>query len=115
MTEVKPGDKEPSKTAGLNRGGRPKGSPNKFTAHAKEAFQLAFEELGGVNGLVKWAKSDEAHLTDFYKLFARLIPLEVTGKDGKDLIPVTPFDAARKAAFLLELAADQPVQHSTTH
>lgn len=109
-------DKEPRETnANLNRGGRPKGSPNKFTAHAKEAFQLAFEELGGVRGLVAWAKSDEARLTDFYKLFARLIPLEVTGKDGKDLVPaVSPTEFCREMLFELELAQREAPRPATT-
>lgn len=102
-------DKQPSTVGNgnLNRGGRPKGSPNKFTAHAKEAFQLAFDQLGGVEGLVNWAKSDESHLTDFYKLYARLIPMEVTGKDGKGLAVVSPLEVAREMAFMLELGARQ--------
>ena len=106
-------DKQPRGVENLNRGGRPKGTPNKFTAHAKEAFQLAFDELGGVGGLVDWAKSDEDHLTDFYKLFARLIPIEMTGKDGKDLIPALSItDNARTILFALEKASrEQPTQH----
>ena len=52
--------------------GRPKGSPNKITAVAKEALELAFEELGGVEQLTAWARS---HRGEFYKLFARLIPI----------------------------------------
>jgi hypothetical protein len=53
--------------------GRPKGSANKMTRAAKEAFGLAFEELGGVGGLTEWGRRNR---TEFYKLFARLIPAE---------------------------------------
>lgn len=52
--------------------GRRKGSKNKFT-NLKDAFMQAFEELGDVEGLVKWGK---IHRTEFYTILARLLPLE---------------------------------------
>jgi len=55
--------------------GRPKGAKNKFTASAKEAFQIAFDELGGAKELALWAKNNQ---TEFYKLFSKLIPIDVT-------------------------------------
>ena len=61
-------------------GGRPKGAVNKTTASAKEAFQLAFDELGGWAGLALWA-SDPLHPQNrsvFYNLYGRLIPMDVT-------------------------------------
>ena len=54
-------------------GGRQKGTPNKATAAAREAFQMAFDEAGGVQSLTEWAKDNR---TEFYKLYGRLIPLE---------------------------------------
>lgn len=63
-----------------NKGGRTKGTPNKLTATAKEAFQLAFDELGGVERMVKWAKEDPDHLKTFYSLYSKLIPMDVTSK-----------------------------------
>lgn len=63
-----------------NRGkGRKKGVPNKLTKSAREAFQLAFEQNGGANGLTDWA---HANPTEFYKLYARLIPVEHVGEGG---------------------------------
>src|SRR4051812_26293911 len=59
--------------------GRKKGVPNKTTASAKQAFALAFDGIGGAKALQVWAAENQ---TEFYKLFARLIPTEVTGKDG---------------------------------
>ena len=59
---------------GTRIGGRQKGTPNKVTANAKQAFQAAFDELGGVKSLVSWARTNE---TDFYKLFSKLIPQDV--------------------------------------
>lgn len=64
------------------QGGRPKGSKNKTTLAAKEAFQLAFEELGGCERLVQWATEDKDNLKVFYTLYARLIPMDHT-TDGK--------------------------------
>jgi hypothetical protein len=60
--------------------GRKKGSVNKTTKSAREAFQLAFEGTNGVDGLKTWAK---ANPTEFYKLYARLIPVEHVGEGGE--------------------------------
>lgn len=64
--------------ANLRRGGTHRG-PSKITASAKEAFSLAFHGLGGATALQAWAKENT---TEFYKLFARLIPTEVSGEGG---------------------------------
>lgn len=55
--------------------GRPKGSPNKFTRTAREAFLYAFEAIGGADALAKWGKDNPA---EFYRLYGRLIPTEHT-------------------------------------
>lgn len=66
--QFKKGDAKPSNS------GRRKGGTNKLTVAAKEAFQLAFQGLGGVDGLMEWARGNP---DDFYKLYARLIPVDV--------------------------------------
>lgn len=58
---------------GQRRGGRKKGTPNKVTKDAREAMELAFDGIGGVPTLTTWAS---ANLTDFYRLWGRLIPNE---------------------------------------
>jgi len=63
-----------------NPKGRDKGTPNKLTVSAREAFQHAFKEAGGFDALATWAK---ANRTDFYKLYARLIPVEHVGEGGE--------------------------------
>ena len=55
--------------------GRPKGRPNKFTFSAKQAFQLAFDKMGGTDALAKWGKKNP---TPFYRIYGRLIPVDVT-------------------------------------
>jgi hypothetical protein len=64
--------------------GRPKGVPNKVHHSMKIAIAEAFEQLGGTQRMVQWAQEDPKHLTEFYKLAARLIPVEtqVTGSNG---------------------------------
>ena len=69
------------------QGGRPKGATNLTTRTAKEAFQLAFDQLGGWEGLAQWASKDPENRKVFYSLYARLIPTDVTS-GGKELPPV---------------------------
>lgn len=90
------------------RVGRPPGSPNKTTKEVKEALQTAFESLGGIPGLIKWAKKDipiikngvivaytQANLTEFYKMWAKLLPVELKGTtpDGRIHLHITSTDA----------------------
>jgi hypothetical protein len=56
-----------------NPNGRRVGSKNKFTT-LKNAFIETFEELGGVDNLVEWAKANQ---TEFYRMLARLMPREI--------------------------------------
>lgn len=76
-------------------GGRPKGIPNKLTRSAREAFQYAFDKIGGAEALAKWAMAEP---TEFMKLYARLIPTEVTGPDGGGLVvQIVKLSEAKKA------------------
>ena len=45
--------------------------------HFKNTFIEAFEELGGVDNLVEWARANQ---TEFYRMVARLMPREVEAK-----------------------------------
>ena len=63
-------------------GGRPKGVRNKLTATVKEAIVEAFNQVGGVNYLVSIAKDDPK---TFCALVGKVIPLQVTGEDGKPI------------------------------
>lgn len=47
--------------------------PERTGVAAKEKLSEAFERMGGVAGLVRWAKKNP---TEFYRLWARLIPKE---------------------------------------
>lgn len=59
---------------GYKTGGRTKGTPNKTTASVKEALEQCFEKLGGVDVLAKWAQENQ---TEFYKLWAKILPKDL--------------------------------------
>lgn len=59
---------------GKKTGGRQKGTPNKTTASVKAASESAFNQLGGVKALVKWAQDDPG---EFFKLYSKLLPIEM--------------------------------------
>lgn len=73
----------PPKGVVNNPKGRPKGSVNKQTAAVKQCLINAFEHIGGWQNLAKWAEENQ---TEFYKLWAKIMPTEVTGEDGGDII-----------------------------
>jgi hypothetical protein len=66
-----------------NRGkGRPKGAINKSTASVKAALQNVYAKRGGDAALLAWADENQ---TEFYKLWGRMLPTEVSGPDGEPL------------------------------
>lgn len=67
---------------GKKTGGRTRGTPNRTTAACKEALSLAFDGIGGVAALRTWAKANQ---TQFYKLWSKMLPQEVTGENGGPL------------------------------
>ena len=71
----------PAPPAGLNGGKRPgagrkKGVPNKLTANVKACIMAAFADAGGIDYLVKVAKTDPR---TFCTLLGKLLPTQVTG------------------------------------
>ena len=70
-------------TGGKPGPGRPKGSPNKVTAAAKDAIAQAAEQLGGVNRIVEWAREDPKNEHAFWAtIYPKLIPVQVSGEGG---------------------------------
>lgn len=68
---------------GRKTGGRAKGTPNKATAELKEMILEALAGAGGVEYLQKQAnKSPNA----FLSLIGKVLPLQVTGANGGDLV-----------------------------
>lgn len=67
-------DQKPDIQSRKKTGGRQKGSKNKAGATAKENVIAVFTRLGGTAQMARWANDN---LTDFYKLYAKLIPMDV--------------------------------------
>lgn len=59
---------------GERRGGRQKGTPNKVSKTVKENFIHAFDSIGGAEKMSDWAEENQ---TEFYRLYARLVPTEL--------------------------------------
>jgi hypothetical protein len=56
---------------------RPLGAKNRLGAQVKENIVAVFTRLGGTAAMADWAREN---LTEFYKLYGRLIPSEVIGE-----------------------------------
>ncbi len=52
---------------GNTLGGRTKGSKNKLNTDIKEAFDIAFQGIGGAEALTEWARR---HKSSFFKIYA---------------------------------------------
>jgi hypothetical protein len=73
----------------LRRGSR-KGVPNRLTSSVREAVKIAFDRLGGADGLVKWANRSDRNMTAFYTLCSKLIPTQIEGGDpGRPVVVAT--------------------------
>jgi hypothetical protein len=71
-----------------NPRGRKHGTPNKVTHAAKSAIEVAAEGLGGSQRLIAWAKESPANERIFWgQIYTKLLPLQVTGDEGRPLIP----------------------------
>lgn len=64
--------------------GRVKGVPNKVTRELKDMILTALSKAGGVKYLTTQARETP---TAFLALVGKVLPLQVTGEDGKPLIP----------------------------
>lgn len=63
--------------------GKPKGATSKTTRTALEAIALAAEKLGGTDRLVSWAQEAPENEKAFWTtIYPKVLPLQVTGKDG---------------------------------
>ena len=51
----------------------------------RQMFRDAFERLGGVDYLVEFAQANDQNARVFVQAIAKLIPQEITGKDGSPI------------------------------
>jgi hypothetical protein len=62
--------------------GRIAGYPNKTTVSVKAALEAAFAGLGGVPALIAWGQQEPG---EFYRLWGKLLPKNVTIEGGAQL------------------------------
>ena len=96
-------------------GGREKGTPNKISSDVKAMVLAALDSAGGESYLVAQAHDNPRA---FLSLLGRIIPAQVTGADGKDLIPETAAIESRVLVLLLkaglsETEARRAIEHDT--
>ncbi|MCC6208556.1 MAG: hypothetical protein IT488_10455 [Gammaproteobacteria bacterium] len=93
---------------GERRGGRAKGTPNKTTKQVKEALLEALNDgEGAIDFFVKLKTGTAEDRRTFANICARLIPSEITGKDGSPLIPEEPLsslEVARRISYIFQIA-----------
>jgi hypothetical protein len=74
--------------------GRKKGIPNKLSTTVKDNIISVFDGIGGIKTMQAWAKKNPSH---FYNLYAKLLPLQVTGDPENPLqIQIIRFADAAK-------------------
>lgn len=59
------------------------GAKNKVPQLAKENIAAVFVRLGGTAQMAKWAEENQ---TEFYKIYARLLPVQVGGDPSSPII-----------------------------
>lgn len=86
-------------------GGRQAGTPNKVTGAFREAVQIVYDGLGGHLEFLKWARENQ---TDFYKIAARLIPVEVRSEEDRTVtVVIAPAPVpARKPPAMIETCTE---------
>ena len=87
--------------------GRPPG-PNRVTVSVKLALEAAFDGLGGVPALIAWAEKEPA---EFYRLWGKLLPRNLTIEGGAQLgIVILPPLGSATATASASISPAGPVE-----
>lgn len=101
--------------AGVKTGGRTKGTPNRISATVRENVIEVFDRLGGVRKMAEWAGENA---TEFYRLYARLLPTETTvniHRDARELSDADLADIATGRSDGIIGATPSPQEPSSVH
>ncbi len=72
---------------GFKRGnpGRPKGAKDKVARSVKEDMEKTIEGLGGVEGIIEWAKKSNANREKLYGWYFSMLPKNIDADVSGDL------------------------------
>jgi len=72
---------------GFKRGnpGRPKGAKDKIARSVKEDMEETIKGLGGVKGIIEWAKKSNANREKLYNWYFSMLPKSVDADVSGDL------------------------------
>ena len=98
-------------------GGRQKGTPNKLSKSAREAIEIAANDLGGADRLTTWAKESAENERAFWvTIYPKLLPLQVNASGsltgGSVTFNIQPVRALTDAQ--LEAIAASTLEEQTT-
>jgi hypothetical protein len=93
-------------------GGRQAGTPNKVTADVRAMILAALDRAGGEDYLLEQSRENPRA---FLSLVGRVIPTQLTGAGGKDLIPERAADPDRIAAMLISMVRALPAPALRAH
>ena len=77
---IKQTDKKPNNLGELVKTGgpgRPLGSKNRVPANLRNDLITVYEQLGGIQGMVEWAKAKEGNRALFYRILASTLPRQI--------------------------------------
>lgn len=83
-----------------NPAGRAVGTKNKLTIQVKEAIELAFDGIGGVEALTAWAENNPDLF--YSKVWTKLIPRDLQLTIGLDDKLIAALDGARSRLLALK-------------
>lgn len=85
------GNLKPRIKGNPNSGGRQPGTPNKVTREVKDVINRCFYAIGGEAAFAKWAKNNP---DEYYKIYAKLLPIHLQAGVTKDInVYITRDDA----------------------
>lgn len=80
-------------------GGRQRGTPNQLTEAFCEAVATVYDSLGGHAAFLAWARENP---TEYYRIAARLIPVELRSKEDRTVTVVIAPVPPRKPPVMIQ-------------
>ena len=94
--------------------GKPKGTTPQHKS-VKQAYLDVFQRLGGVDGMLQWAMASDDNLTEFYRMYSRMLPRNVDlSSDAPIQIVVSRYGDALPSPAIHRVSATNSNVHKLT-